>query len=243
MIKRVAHRGFSSEAPENTESSFAMAVEGDFFGVECDIWKSKDGVFVVSHDGHLRRMCGENRWIPEMKFDEIVRYPIINGKKIEEHPVQHLISFSHYLSIMERSDTIHPVVELKMDYTTVELQEIVELVRKRGLLSRTIFISMHLLVLVRLIKMGVCTKQLQYVYGATAGNKWVPVNDGLLDWLVENQISLDARYTLVSKENVDRLHRAGLSVNVWTVNEKEEMKRLVEDVGVDMITTEYYYQW
>ena len=42
-IKRIAHRGFSSEAPENTQASFAMAVEGDFYGVECDIWKSKDG--------------------------------------------------------------------------------------------------------------------------------------------------------------------------------------------------------
>ena len=39
-IKRIAHRGFSSEAPENTQASFAMAVEGDFYGVECDIWKS-----------------------------------------------------------------------------------------------------------------------------------------------------------------------------------------------------------
>ncbi len=29
-IKRIAHRGFSSEAPENTQASFAMAVEGDF---------------------------------------------------------------------------------------------------------------------------------------------------------------------------------------------------------------------
>ena len=65
-IKRIAHRGFSSEAPENTQASFAMAVEGDFYGVECDIWKSKDGVYVVSHDGHLRRMCGIDRWIPQM---------------------------------------------------------------------------------------------------------------------------------------------------------------------------------
>ncbi len=37
-IKRIAHRGFSSEAPEKHAASFAMAVEGDFYGVECDIW-------------------------------------------------------------------------------------------------------------------------------------------------------------------------------------------------------------
>ena len=111
-IKRIAHRGFSSEAPENTQASFAMAVEGNFYGVECDIWKSKDGVYVVSHDGHLRRMCGIDRWIPQMTFEEIISYPVTAGKKREEHPLQHLISFSQYLSIMARSETIHPIVEL-----------------------------------------------------------------------------------------------------------------------------------
>lgn len=93
-IKRIAHRGLSSEAPENTQASFAMAVEGDFYGVECDIWKSKDGVYVVSHDGHLRRMCGIDRWIPQMTFEEIISYPVTAGKKREEHSLQHLISFS-----------------------------------------------------------------------------------------------------------------------------------------------------
>lgn len=240
-IKRIAHRGFSSEAPENTYASFAMAVEGDFFGVECDIWKSKDGIYVVSHDGHLRRMCGIDRWIPQMTFEEITGYPVTAGKKRDEHPTQHLISFSQYLSIMARSETSHPVVELKMDYTTVELREIVQLVREKGMLDRTFFISMHVLVLLRLKQIGISSRQIQYVYGAVAGNKWIPVTDELIAWLQENEISLDSRYTLISKENVKRIHAAGLFVNVWTVNNGEEMKRLMEDVGVDMVTTEYYF--
>ena len=203
-IKRIAHRGFSSEAPENTQASFAMAVEGDFYGVECDIWKSKDGVYVVSHDGHLRRMCGIDRWIPQMTFEEIISYPVTAGKKREEHPLQHLISFSQYLSIMARSETIHPIVELKMDYTTVELREIVDLVKQKGLLERTVFISMHLLALLRLKDIGIPASRLQYVYGAVGGNKWTKVSDELIAWLTENEISLDSRYTLVSKEDVEK---------------------------------------
>ena len=203
-IKRIAHRGFSSEAPENTQASFAMAVEGDFYGVECDIWKSKDGVYVVSHDGHLRRMCGIDRWIPQMTFEEIISYPVTAGKKREEHPLQHLISFSQYLSIMARSETIHPIVELKMDYTTVELREIVNLVKQKGLLERAVFISMHLLALLRLKDIGIPASRLQYVYGAVGGNKWTKVSDELIAWLTENEISLDSRYTLVSKEDVEK---------------------------------------
>ena len=211
-------------------------------GVECDIWKSKDGVYVVSHDGHLRRMCGIDRWIPQMTFGEVISYPVTAGKKREEHPLQHLISFSQYLSIMARSETIHPIVELKMDYTTVELREIVDLVKQKGLLERTVFISMHLLALLRLKDIGIPASKLQYVYGAVGGNKWTKVSDELIAWLTENEISLDSRYTLVSKEDVEKLHKAGLFVNVWTVNKEEEMKRLLDEVGVDMVTTEYYFE-
>ena len=45
-----------------------------------------------------------------------------------------------------------------------------------------------------------------------------------------------------SKEDVEKLHKAGLFVNVWTVNKEEEMKRLLDEVGVDMVTTEYYFE-
>ena len=68
------------------------------------------------------------------------------------------------------------------------------------------------------------------------------VSDELIAWLTENEISLDSRYTLVSKEDVEKLHKAGLFVNVWTVNKEEEMKRLLDEVGVDMVTTEYYFE-
>ncbi len=240
-VKRIAHRGFSSEAPENTYPSFALAVEGDFFGVECDIWKSRDGVYVVSHDGHLRRMCGVDRWIPETDYGEICRYPVIAGKNREGHPPQHLICFTDYLALLRRRETIQPIVELKMDFTTVELEKIVDLVKKYGLYDRTYFISMHFLVLLRLRDMGVPAEHLQYVYGAVAGNKWTKVSPELERWLIENRISLDARYTLVDAAVTEHLHREGLSVNVWTVNDRKEMERMVNEIGVDMVTTEFYY--
>ena len=119
-IKRIAHRGFSSEAPENTRASFALAAEGAFFGVECDIWRTKDGEYVVSHDGHLLRMCGVDKVISELTCQDVCSYPVKSGKKRGNHPVQYLISFREYLSIMARSETVHPVVELKVDYTVVE---------------------------------------------------------------------------------------------------------------------------
>ncbi len=241
-IKRIAHRGFSSEAPENTRASFSLAVEGDFFGIECDIWKCLDGTYVVSHDGHLERMCGVDKWIPQMTYAEVSSYPVIRGKKRTEHPVQHLIRFSEYLSILARSDKMHPVVELKMDYTVVELREIVDLVKKYGLYDRTYFISMYQSALLNLKdELGFPADRLQYVYGVPRPSKTIPVNAQLEHWLIQHRINLDSRYTLVSPGTIMRLHEENIQVNVWTVNRRQDMERLVK-MGVDMVTTEYYFQ-
>ncbi len=240
-IKRIAHRGFSSEAPENTRASFALAVEGDFYGVECDIWKTLDGVYVISHDGNLKRMCDIDRMITHTKYKNLSRYPIMKGKKNTSHPIQHVISLTEYLSIVARSDNKHPVIELKMDYTAVELREIVNIVKNYGLYDRVYFISLHGGVLMRLAKeLHFPTKRLQYVYGAIPANKYIPVNIEVENWLIENRINLDTRYTLLSRGNVMRLHEAGLEVNVWTVNRKKDMEYVVRELGVDMVTTEYY---
>lgn len=242
-IKRIAHRGFSSQAPENTGASFALAVEGDFYGVECDIWKCRDGTYVVSHDCHLRRTCGVDRLIPDMTYEEVKQYPVVKGKRIAFYPVLHLIRFTEYLSILKRSDYIHPVIELKMNYTTVELREIVDLVQQYGLLERAYFISLHQEVLIRLKEeLGFPTERLQYVYGAIWGNKTVPVSEEVEQWLITNRINLDTRYTLLSEGNVMRLHAAGLEVNVWTVNKKKDMERMLKKLKVDMVTTEFYHK-
>lgn len=242
-IKRIAHRGFSSEAPENSYASFALAAEGDFYGIECDVWKSKDGIYVVSHDGNMERMYGIGRNIPGMLYEEIKNYPMVRGKKRLLHPEQYLLPLSGYLSILQRAQNKQAVIELKMDYTTIELREIVDLITQYQLYDRTVFISLHGGVLLRLKEeLGFPPERLQYVYGAISANKFIPVNMEVEHWLIENHINLDARYTLVGKGNVMRLHEAGLEVNVWTVNKREDMLRMLEEVGVDMVTTEYYYE-
>lgn len=242
-IKRIAHRGFSSEAPENSRAAFAMAVEGGFYGVECDVWKTGDGRYVISHDGHLGRMCGVDRQIPDMTYAEAAAYPFVRGKKRTLHPPQYVILLAEYLSVLSRSETKHPVIELKMDYTTVELREIVDLVRQYGLYERAFFISLHGGVLIRLKdELGFPTERLQYVYGAIGANKFIPVNLEVENFLILNRLNLDARYTLLTRGTVMRLQEAGVEVNVWTVNAKKDMEYVVRELGVDMVTTEYYYE-
>lgn len=148
-VKGVAHRGFSSQAPENSRVAFAMAAEGDFYGIECDIWRTRDGQYVVSHDNQMERMYGQPWKITEKTYEEIRKYPMIRGSQAVKHPPQHMVLFTGYLSILAREETTHPVIELKMDYTTAQLREIVDLVKEIMVcMIRTVFISLHPQVLV-----------------------------------------------------------------------------------------------
>jgi glycerophosphoryl diester phosphodiesterase len=51
----IAHRGFSSDAPENTYDAFDMAIENGFNNIETDVQLTSDGVPVIIHDAMLDR--------------------------------------------------------------------------------------------------------------------------------------------------------------------------------------------
>ena len=55
MIKLQAHRGVSTEAPENTLSSIELAAAQGYAIAEVDVSVTKDGTLVLLHDDTLNR--------------------------------------------------------------------------------------------------------------------------------------------------------------------------------------------
>lgn len=238
--KLIAHRGYSSQAPENTTAAFELAVNNGFYGVECDLRKTLDGKFVIMHDSGINRMCGYNLDIANLDLQQLKKYEIVSGSNVASYPGLTVPTLEEYLEILSKSDTVHPFIELKEEFTSKELKNIVQTVREYGLLERAYFISIYKSNLLALKNLeGVVTEYLQYVYGAESVNKLQPVDDNVVNWCIENGIDLDARYTLISASNVSRLHDNGRKVNVWTVNTIQKAFPLVNDAHVDMITTEY----
>ena len=237
--KMIAHRGYSSRAPENTLPAYRLAVESGFWGVECDVHKTWDGKFVVMHDDNLARMCGYNVKIEALTLEEIKEYPIIAGEKISSYPELQVPSLEEYLAVMAGNSKVHPVIELKDVYTEKELEEIVELVRDYGLLGRTLFISIYQTNLIMLQNMEILKEgQLQYVYGAEEVNRVVEIDGATVDWCIEHEIDLDARYNLLTESAVSRLHKGGRLVNAWTVNELGDAYMMFHEYKIDMLTTE-----
>lgn len=235
-VMRIAHRGLSAWAPENTELAFRLARECDCFGIECDIWRTLDGTYVVSHDNSMKRMYGIKRLITESTYEDIKKIPVTGGNAVEESPTQYICTLQRYLHVLAESDKV-AFIEIKQELENRELQEVVEIVRSYDMLERTFFISSMAKSVLRL-RHDLCfpRERLQYVHGARSRDAYVPVNDALIDRLVGHGIGLDSRHALLEERYVDRMHDEGLLVNVWTVNSKKDYDRVTGELGVDMIT-------
>jgi glycerophosphoryl diester phosphodiesterase len=69
----IAHRGASSEKPENTLAAFRRALALGVDGIELDVHVTRDGIPVVFHDDDLRRLTGTRGRIGRKSWAELKR--------------------------------------------------------------------------------------------------------------------------------------------------------------------------
>lgn len=73
MLKLIAHRGASAQAPENTLSAFRQALEIGVDAIELDVRLTQDGVPVIFHDAFINRTTNANlhKRIDQMTLQEL----------------------------------------------------------------------------------------------------------------------------------------------------------------------------
>ena len=67
-VQRVAHRGGSSLAPENTLAAFRNALTLSVDAVELDVQMSRDGQLIVFHDNTIERLTNGEGNILDLDF-------------------------------------------------------------------------------------------------------------------------------------------------------------------------------
>ncbi|MCK5675327.1 MAG: glycerophosphodiester phosphodiesterase, partial [Spirochaetales bacterium] len=79
---RIAHRGDSTTAPENTFEAVKTAVDFGCKGVEIDVRLTKDNKIVLMHDEYIDRMVfngKENKLnikLRDLNWSEVIKYKI-----------------------------------------------------------------------------------------------------------------------------------------------------------------------
>lgn len=78
-VRYYAHRGLHdnrADAPENSLRAFGRAVEAGY-GIELDVQLTKDKVPVVFHDDDLKRLCGQEKRVEDLRYEDLRRYRIL----------------------------------------------------------------------------------------------------------------------------------------------------------------------
>ena len=78
----IGHRGASADAPENTLAAFALALEQGADGVELDVQLCADGVPVVMHDDTVDRTCDGAGRVSDLTLAELQLLSIAG-----DHPI------------------------------------------------------------------------------------------------------------------------------------------------------------
>ena len=75
----VAHRGIHDNitVPENSLPAFSAAAEAGC-GIELDVQFTKDRQLVVFHDDNLSRMCGDDRLVIDVTYDELSKMRLLD---------------------------------------------------------------------------------------------------------------------------------------------------------------------
>lgn len=226
-VKMVAHRGVSGIEPENTLLSFVAAGNRSYYGIETDVHFTSDGKFVCMHDAHFTRVAGrEDLNVEKMTYEDARRVPLYD-KSGKINPILFIPSLEEYIECCKRYDKV-AVLELKSDFSKEQIKEILDIIEDMGYLKNVIFISFIFQNLVY-VKEIVPEQNVQFLTDS--------VSDDLLSLLQKYNMNLDIRYTsMLAPGAIKPFKEAGIEVNVWTVDNPEDAKTLIE-AGVDYITS------
>jgi len=79
----IAHRGYSSGYPENTDLAFEKAIQAGAEYIETDLRLTRDQIIVCSHDKNLSRLTGRNENIADLSLVELKNIDVGGGKTIQ----------------------------------------------------------------------------------------------------------------------------------------------------------------
>ena len=219
-----AHRGGAGDAPENTMPAFARAVELGYRYLETDAHVTADGVLVAFHDDVLDRVTDRTGTIGELPWAAVAEARI-GGETVP------LLA-----DLLDAFPGARVNIDAKHDAV---VEPLADLLVRMDVLDRVCvgaFSDRRLAAMRKRCGPRLCTSMgPRAVARLTSAARGVPVGRFREPCA---QVPVRTRgITLVDERTVAAAHRRGLQVHVWTVDDPDEMHRLL-DLGVDGIMTD-----
>lgn len=227
----VAHRGFRAVAPENTAPAFREAGKAGFAAAECDVYRTKDGVWVVQHDRSTYRMMDISKFVEKATYEELVNANTDNGVNIDQYPNLKICTLEKFLQICDKYQ-MQAVIELKEENNQEYYTEIIDLCDQYPNVKVT-FISFKITDLQKLREL--CDNDMMYLVQEITEED-IELAKGIYNCGIDFNGNKEKNYDFDSymiKRCVGEFDLVG----AWTIDDPEVMKNLV-DLGVRYITTD-----
>lgn len=204
-VKIIAHRAGGNEGRENTLSGLETAWNAGAYGSEIDIQRTKDGYYVLNHDGTFKRVAGDSRRPEEMTLREVKRL------SVDGEPVP---TFEEML-IASRGRMVL-FTELKGNTADKQMaDDAVKLIEQYRMEDETVLISLKYDV-IDYIETAYPEIQTGFLTFASFG-KTAALNCDYIG-LEEESATSDA---------IKAIHDEGKKVLVWTANEEGSQKHFL----------------
>lgn len=239
-VQRVAHRGGSQLAPENTLAAFRNALSLSIDTIELDVHMSRDGQVVVFHDNSVEKCTNGQGNLLDLDFaylrslDAAAHFP---GGWPEP---QQIPTLREVLDLAKGH--VEVCIEIKQSkrdgvygrYHNIA-ETVVAAVRAAAMLDQVLIISFDWMIL-SLVKVLEPTVQT----GALISKELWPSRN--LDIFMNQMTTLGCDWisvdrTLFTDDMPATVHGHGFKLGLWTVNTVDELRRLAA-TGVDALTSD-----
>ncbi|MFL8935326.1 glycerophosphodiester phosphodiesterase [Rossellomorea oryzaecorticis] len=244
QILNISHRGASGYAPEHTLPSYELGDQmgGDY--IELDLQMTKDGELIAMHDETLDRTTNGTGQVKDHTLEEIKSldagswfneaYPEkakdeYNGLQVQtlQEVIEHFGKNKNYY-IETKSPDVYPGMEEKL----LEILKDYNLTRQNGPSSRVIIQSFSEESLQKVHNLNENIPLVQLLdYKGTA-----TITDEELDHYSEYAAGLGMSYKKINQDYVQKVREHDLLIHPYTVNNKEDMKQLLEWGATGMFT-------
>jgi len=238
-----AHRGASAKAPENTLEAFRLAAEDGAGGLELDVHMTSDGEVAVIHDDSVDRTTDGSGLVRDMTLREVqdldggyrftpdggdtypyrgrgVRVPEL-GEVLREFPDQRVNIDIKAAQPAVEAGVLKTVTEVGAGDRVLVVSEVSSVLERFRELSEggiSTGASRREIEMFYLFSMLRLESLLRPSYDALQ----VPVNFGGKE--------------VVTPRFLEAAHKRGVRVDVWTIDDPTEMRRLL-DLGADVLMT------
>lgn len=231
-IEIIAHRGFAGQYPENTIYSAKQAVKLGV-PVEFDVQFTEDGVMVVIHDDTVDRTTNGSGNVSRLKYSYIETLDA--GKKISsQYAGEKVPKFTDYLTAVKSLKYIYP--ELKTYRNTDDIVMFTKTLVENGLEDKCA------------IQAFKYSEALPYIRQVSKKIKVAALcsNQKMFDYFIDiaktdNSSMMSISASIATPENLEACKKNNLDVSVWTANDEDTLKKLI-DMGYRRIICDRYFE-